>query len=118
MYTIFKYRYFCRQVKIWFQNRRMKWKRSKKAQQDSKKEPSHSDEKKTKEQPPEEKAPQLAGDLTAVKPPLLDRERIIALERERAMAAANFNSNLENRRGMVLSQDGGRPMDMFRPYVV
>lgn len=98
----------------------MKWKRSKKAQHDSKKEPSHNEEKKTKEQPVEEKPPQLAGDQTAVKPPpLLDRERIIALERERAMAAANFNSNLENnRRGMVLSQDGGRPMDMFRPYVV
>ncbi|XP_063835919.1 homeobox protein Hox-A4-like [Ostrinia nubilalis] len=116
------------QVKIWFQNRRMKWKRSKKAQQDSKKDShSHNEEKsKPKEplQPPEpEKPPQnMAADLTAVKPPaMLDRERIITLERERAMAAANFNSNLENnRRGMVvMSQDGGRPgMDMFRPYVV
>ncbi|KAL0859017.1 hypothetical protein ABMA27_010871 [Loxostege sticticalis] len=116
------------QVKIWFQNRRMKWKRSKKAQQDSKKDShSHSEEKcKPKEPlpPPEpEKPPQnMAADLTSVKPPaMLDRERIIALERERAMAAANFSSNLENnRRGMVvMSQDGGRPgMDMFRPYVV
>lgn len=109
------------QVKIWFQNRRMKWKRSKKAQQDSKnKDPQHSDEKnKPKEQADAEKT--LTADLTAVKPPpMLDRDRIIALERERAMAAANFNSNLENRRGLVvMSQDGSRPgIDMFRPYVV
>lgn len=105
----------------------MKWKRSKKAQQDSKtKEPHQTEEKnKSKELPlPQEpeNPPQLAADLTAVKsPPMLDRDRIIALERERAMAAANFNSNLENnRRGMVvMSQDGGgRPVDMFRPYVV
>lgn len=108
----------------------MKWKRSKKAQQDSKKDPhSHSEEKPKPKDPlpmPEpEKPPQnMAADLTAVKPPaMLDRDRIIALERERAMAAANFNSNLENRRGLVVMgnqvQDGGRPgMDMFRPYVV
>ncbi|KAL4706270.1 hypothetical protein ACJJTC_017437 [Scirpophaga incertulas] len=115
------------QVKIWFQNRRMKWKRSKKAQQDSKKEHSLAQpEEKTKPKdlplPQQETEKQnAAADLTAVKPPqMLDRERIIALERERAIAAANFNSNLDNRRGMVvLSQDGARPgMDMFRPYVV
>ncbi|KAG6444351.1 homeobox protein GHOX-7 [Manduca sexta] len=111
------------QVKIWFQNRRMKWKRSKKAQQDSKKEPSQDDKHKPKDlPPPEAEKPQLPADLTSVKQaPLLDRDRIIALERERAIAAANFNSNLENnRRGLVvMSQDGGRPnMDMFRPYVV
>ncbi|XP_059062542.1 homeobox protein Hox-B4 [Achroia grisella] len=116
------------QVKIWFQNRRMKWKRSKKAQQDSKNKDSHashqSDEKSKPKEiplPPEpEKPQQIAADLTAVKPPILDRDRIIALERERAIAAANFNSNLENnRRGLVvMSQDGGRPNDMFRPYVV
>ncbi|XP_026745272.1 motor neuron and pancreas homeobox protein 1-like, partial [Trichoplusia ni] len=108
------------QVKIWFQNRRMKWKRSKKAQQDSKnKDTSQAEDKKPKETPEQEKpAPMAASDLTAVKP-MLDRDRIIALERERAMAAANFNSNLENRRGLVvMNQDGGRPMDMFRPYVV
>lgn len=96
----------------------MKWKRSKKAQQDNKKDHHLTDEKKTnKEQPDNDKAPtQMAADLTAVKSPMLDRDRIIALERERAMAAANFNSNHENRR-MGLNQDG-RPMDMFRPYVV
>ncbi|CAB3241581.1 unnamed protein product [Arctia plantaginis] len=107
------------QVKIWFQNRRMKWKRSKKAQQDSKSKDAQAEEKKPKEIPNEqEKQTQMAGDLTAVKP-LLDRDRIIALERERAMAAANFNSNMENRRGLVvMNQDGGRPLDMFRPYVV
>ncbi|XP_032525296.2 homeobox protein Hox-B4a [Danaus plexippus] len=116
------------QVKIWFQNRRMKWKRSKKAQQDTKiKEPqSHDDKNKPKDVPVAEHDKQpsqhIAADLTSVKPaPLLDRDRIIALERERAMAAANFNSNLENnRRGLVvMNQDGGRPgIDMFRPYVV
>ncbi|XP_026490655.1 homeobox protein Hox-C4 [Vanessa tameamea] len=119
------------QVKIWFQNRRMKWKRSKKAQQDTKsKEPhvSHPNDDKNKQKDlpssEHEKQPsqQMAADLTSVKPPpMLDRDRIIALERERAMAAANFNSNLENnRRGLVvMNQDGGRPgMDMFRPYVV
>ncbi|XP_053621562.1 homeobox protein Hox-D4a [Plodia interpunctella] len=114
------------QVKIWFQNRRMKWKRSKKAQQDSKGKESHSshqndDKPKAKEIPlPEpEKAQQMAADLTAVKPAaMLDRDRIIALERERAIAAANFNSNLENRRGMVVMGQDGRPNDMFRPYVV
>lgn len=98
----------------------MKWKRSKKAQQDSKsKDTPQAEEKKPKEMPNEqEKQTQMAGDLTAVKP-LLDRDRIIALERERAMAAANFNSNMENRRGLVvMNQDGGRPLDMFRPYVV
>ncbi|CAB3223106.1 unnamed protein product [Arctia plantaginis] len=107
------------QVKIWFQNRRMKWKRSKKAQQDSKSKDAQAEEKKPKEIPNEqEKQTQMAGDLTAVKP-LLDRDRIIALERERAMAAANFNSNMENRRGLVvMNQGGGRPLDMFRPYVV
>lgn len=106
----------------------MKWKRSKKAQHDSKsKEPSHQSEDKNKSkdlplpQEPEKPPAQLAGDMTAVKPPpMLDRDRIIALERERAMAAANFNSNLENsRRGLVvMAQDGGRPVEMFRPYVV
>lgn len=104
----------------------MKWKRSKKAQQDTKsKDISHQndDKNKSKDLPSDlEKPQQIAADLTSVKPPpLLDRERIIALERERAMAAANFNSNLENnRRGLVvMNQDGGRPtMDMFRPYVV
>lgn len=106
----------------------MKWKRSKKAQQDTKiKEPqSHDDKNKTKDVPVAEHDKQpsqhIAADLTSVKPaPLLDRDRIIALERERAMAAANFNSNLENnRRGLVvMNQDGGRPgIDMFRPYVV
>ncbi|XP_041987910.1 homeobox protein Hox-A4 [Aricia agestis] len=113
------------QVKIWFQNRRMKWKRSKKAQQDTKsKDLNHPGDEKNKPkdlQPELEKPQQIAADLTSVKPPpLLDRERIIALERERAMAAANFNSNLENnRRGLVvMNQDGARPMDMFRPYVV
>ncbi|KAJ0170352.1 hypothetical protein K1T71_014280 [Dendrolimus kikuchii] len=110
------------QVKIWFQNRRMKWKRSKKAQQDTKNKDSHSNEdKKPKEPPPaQEKEPQMAADLTSVKPqPMLDRDRIIALERERAMAAANFNSNLEHRRGLaVMNQDGRPGMDMFRPYVV
>ncbi|CAH2083944.1 unnamed protein product [Euphydryas editha] len=116
------------QVKIWFQNRRMKWKRSKKAQQDTKSKEPHinpGDDKNKQKEPSElDKQPtqQIAADLTAVKPPpLLDRDRIIALERERAMAAANFNSNLENnRRGLVvMNQDGGRPgMDMFRPYVV
>ncbi|XP_049882757.1 homeobox protein Hox-A4 [Pectinophora gossypiella] len=113
------------QVKIWFQNRRMKWKRSKKAQQDSKsKDSTHQSEEKKipKDQPEPDKTPtQLATDLTSVKPPpMLDRDRIIALERERAMAAANFNSNLENnRRGLVvMNQDGARSMDMFRPYVV
>ncbi|XP_060808724.1 homeobox protein Hox-A1 isoform X2 [Amyelois transitella] len=115
------------QVKIWFQNRRMKWKRSKKAQQDSKGKDSHSshqsdDKPKAKDIPlPEpEKPQQMAADLTAVKPPMLDRDRIIALERERAIAAANFNSNLENRRGMVVMGQDGRPNpnDMFRPYVV
>ncbi|PZC71755.1 hypothetical protein B5X24_HaOG212559 [Helicoverpa armigera] len=107
------------QVKIWFQNRRMKWKRSKKAQQDSKnKEPPQTEDKKPKEMQNEQEKTPMAGDLTAVKP-MLDRDRIIALERERAMAAANFNSNLENRRGLVvMNQDGARPMDMFRPYVV
>ncbi|XP_072937781.1 uncharacterized protein exex [Epargyreus clarus] len=107
------------QVKIWFQNRRMKWKRSKKAQQDTKKD-SHSHTTDDKKKETDEKPQQMAADLTAVKPPMLDRDRIIALERERAMAAANFNSNLENnRRGMVVNQDGGRSgMDMFRPYVV
>ncbi|KAJ8704446.1 hypothetical protein PYW07_011634 [Mythimna separata] len=108
------------QVKIWFQNRRMKWKRSKKAQQDSKnKDTPQTEEKKQKEpQNEQEKSSPMAGDLTAVKP-MLDRDRIIALERERAMAAANFNSNMENRRGLVvMNQDGSRPMDMFRPYVV
>ncbi|KAJ8707255.1 hypothetical protein PYW08_011389 [Mythimna loreyi] len=108
------------QVKIWFQNRRMKWKRSKKAQQDSKnKDVPQTEEKKPKEpQNEQEKPSPMAGDLTAVKP-MLDRDRIIALERERAMAAANFNSNMENRRGLVvMNQDGSRPMDMFRPYVV
>ncbi|KAG7312873.1 hypothetical protein JYU34_001256 [Plutella xylostella] len=118
------------QVKIWFQNRRMKWKRSKKAQQDSKKDAHHahqSEEKKTKPEnllsEPEKQISQCPpGDLTAVKPPppLLDRDRIIALERERAMAAANFNSNIENngRRGMVLNSQERPGMDMFRPYVV
>ncbi|XP_014363960.2 motor neuron and pancreas homeobox protein 1 [Papilio machaon] len=121
------------QVKIWFQNRRMKWKRSKKAQQDTKTKDghvSHQAEEKNKQkelplpqsEPEKQPQQQMAADLTAVKPPqMLDRDRIIALERERAMAAANFNSNLENnRRGLVvLNQDGARPsMDMFRPYVV
>lgn len=105
----------------------MKWKRSKKAQQDSKSKDSHSshqnEEKKTPKEPSEPEKPppqQMAADLTAVKPPpMLDRERIIALERERAMAAANFNSNLENnRRGMILNQENRTGMDMFRPYVV
>ena len=100
----------------------MKWKRSKKAQQDTKsKEPHTSDEKKTKEPSDHDKQPTMAADLTAVKPPpMLDRDRIIALERERAMAAANFNSNLENnRRGLaVMNQDGRPGIDMFRPYVV
>ncbi|CAH2056259.1 unnamed protein product, partial [Iphiclides podalirius] len=120
-------------VKIWFQNRRMKWKRSKKAQQDTKGKDTHTahqpDEKSkikdvTLPSPEPEKQPpqQMAADLTAVKQPaMLDRDRIIALERERAMAAANFNSSLENnRRGLVvINQEGGRPgMDMFRPYVV
>lgn len=103
----------------------MKWKRSKKAQQDTKGKDQHAthpvDERKTKDVPATDHdkptQPNMAADLTAVKPPLLDRDRIIALERERAMAAANFNSNLENnRRGLVMGQDG-RP-DMFRPYVV
>ncbi|CAG9794159.1 unnamed protein product [Diatraea saccharalis] len=115
------------QVKIWFQNRRMKWKRSKKAQQDTKKDAhAHPTEEKNKPKdlplPQPEPEKNMAADLTAVKPPpMLDRERIIALERERAIAAANFNSNLENnRRGLVvMSQDGSRPgIDMFRPYVV
>lgn len=110
----------------------MKWKRSKKAQQDTKTKDAHAhqpDEKsKTKDltlpsaEPEKQPQQQMAADLTAVKPPtMLDRDRIIALERERAMAAANFNSNLENnRRGLVvINQEGGRPgMDMFRPYVV
>lgn len=110
----------------------MKWKRSKKAQQESKSKDSHTshqNEEKNKPKPDlsdhEKQNQQMAGDLTAVKPPApqphLDRERIMALERERAIAAANFNSNLENngRRGLVvLNQDGGRSMDMFRPYVV
>lgn len=87
----------------------MKWKRSKKAQHDSKKEPHEEKKKETVEDKP------ALPEVTAVKPPLLDRERIIALERERAVAAANFNSNLENRR---MLENGGRPMDMFRPYVV
>ncbi|XP_068622076.1 uncharacterized protein exex [Battus philenor] len=120
------------QVKIWFQNRRMKWKRSKKAQQDTKTKETHvnhqADEKNKQKDLPAQSEPekqpqqQIAADLTAVKPqPMLDRDRIIALERERAMAAASFNSNLENnRRGLVvINQDAGRPgMDMFRPYVV
>ncbi|XP_063391243.1 homeobox protein Hox-D4 [Cydia fagiglandana] len=108
------------QVKIWFQNRRMKWKRSKKAQQDTKKDHASDDKKAPNKEPTtEQEKPQLA-DMTAVKPPaMLDRDRIIALERERAIAAANFNSNLDNRRGLVLmNQDGGRSADMFRPYVV
>lgn len=33
---VYKCNFFFFQVKIWFQNRRMKWKRSKKAQQESK----------------------------------------------------------------------------------
>ncbi|XP_038217589.1 homeobox protein Hox-B4 [Zerene cesonia] len=111
------------QVKIWFQNRRMKWKRSKKAQQDSKSKDHPSEEKnKNKEvlQDHDKQPPQMAGDLTPVKPPpLLDRDRMIALERERAMAAANFNSNLENnRRGLVMNQDGRPGINMFKPYVV
>lgn len=106
----------------------MKWKRSKKAQQDSKKDPTHQKEDPKPKETEQEKPGSIpvvnpiANDLTAVKPPpMLDRERIIALERERAMAAANFNSNLENNRRsslVVLGQDGARPMDMFRPYVV
>ncbi|GBP34334.1 hypothetical protein EVAR_7385_1 [Eumeta japonica] len=113
----------------------MKWKRSKKAQQESKSKEAHvnhQNEEKSKPKPEpaqetEKPAHNMAADLTAVKPPappLLDRDRIIALERERAMAAANFNSNLENgaanRRGLVvINQDAGRPgVDMFRPYVV
>ncbi|VVD05549.1 homeobox protein Hox-B6-like [Leptidea sinapis] len=110
------------QVKIWFQNRRMKWKRSKKAQQDHKKEPHSSDEKNKKEahNDPDKQPAQMAADLTPVKPPpMLDRDRMIALERERAMAAATFNSNLENnRRVAVMNQDGRPGIDMFRPYVV
>lgn len=115
------------QVKIWFQNRRMKWKRSKKAQQESKKESQSNHQNEDKVKPKSEiavepeKVPPMTADLTAVKPHL-DRDRIIALERERAIAAANFNSNLESasgRRGLVvMNQEGGRSMDMFRPYVV
>lgn len=98
----------------------MKWKRSKKAQQDTKKDHASDDKKAPNKEPTtEQEKPQLA-DMTAVKPPaMLDRDRIIALERERAIAAANFNSNLDNRRGLVvMNQDGGRSADMFRPYVV